>query len=214
MQFHIFILFRFLCKKRCSKAVFRVLDEKSTHKHVLRRQMTEIGNLTSWPQMTLTSEKVNSGSGRFLDMCMSQTRIMSIGRLLMRLFSAFCGGKALNGNVKHFVWPDLTCDLTGDSGTPGQIFPLHLKDLVQGSPLPVDFFPPRLLVTEIGGGGGGYGPPAEGRGRTRPSRARVKSHDPTWWPDLTPTIFYISCKIAQWKSMPSLVPLLLSVSEV
>ena len=39
---------------------FRVLDEKPTHKHVLRRQMTEIGNLTSWPQMTLTSEKVTS----------------------------------------------------------------------------------------------------------------------------------------------------------
>ena len=30
------------------------------------------------------------------------------------LFSAFCGGKALNGNVKHFVF-DLTCDVTGDS---------------------------------------------------------------------------------------------------
>ena len=61
MHFHIFILFRFLCNKRCSKVIFRVLDEKPTHKHVLRRQMTEIGNLTSWPQMTLTSEKVTSG---------------------------------------------------------------------------------------------------------------------------------------------------------
>ena len=38
---------------------------------------------------------------------------MSIHRLLMCLFSAFCGGKALNGNVKHFVF-DLTCDVTGD----------------------------------------------------------------------------------------------------
>ena len=44
---------------------------------------------------------------------MSQTRIMSIHRLLMRLFPAFCLGKALNGNVKHFVF-DLTCDVTGD----------------------------------------------------------------------------------------------------
>ena len=43
---------------------------------------------------------------------------MSIHRLLMRLFSAFCGGKALNGNVKHFVF-DLTCDVTGD---PGKVF--------------------------------------------------------------------------------------------
>ena len=38
---------------------------------------------------------------------------MSIHKLLMRLFPAFCGGKALNGNVKHFVF-DLTCDVTGD----------------------------------------------------------------------------------------------------
>ena len=38
---------------------------------------------------------------------------MSIHRILMRLHSAFCGGKALNGNVKHFVF-DLTCDVIGD----------------------------------------------------------------------------------------------------
>ena len=49
---------------------------------------------------------------------MSETRIMSIHRLLIRLFSAFCGEKALNGNVKHFVF-DLICDVTGD---PGKIF--------------------------------------------------------------------------------------------
>ena len=61
MHFHIFILFRFLCNKRCSKVIFRVLDEKPTHKHVLRCQMTEIGNLTSRPQVTLTSEKITSG---------------------------------------------------------------------------------------------------------------------------------------------------------
>ena len=29
---------------KCSKVIFRVLDEKPTHKHVLRRQITEIGN--------------------------------------------------------------------------------------------------------------------------------------------------------------------------
>ena len=44
---------------------------------------------------------------------MSQNRITSIHRLLMRLFPAFCLGKALNGNVKHFVF-DLTFDVTGD----------------------------------------------------------------------------------------------------
>ena len=111
MQFHIFILFRFLCNKRYSKIIFRVRDEKPTHKHVLRLQMTEIGNLTSWPQMTLTSEKFTSGWERCLDI--TQTRIISIHRLLMRLLSVFCGGKALNGNAKHFVF-DLTCDVIGD----------------------------------------------------------------------------------------------------
>ena len=38
---------------------------------------------------------------------------MSIHRLLKRLFSVFCGGKALNGNVIHFVF-DLTCYITGE----------------------------------------------------------------------------------------------------
>ena len=78
----------------------------------------------------------------------------------MRLFSTFCGGNALNGNVKHFVF-DLTCDVTDD---PGSNFQLHLKDLVQDSPLSF-IFPPLLLVTELAGGR--YAPPpAEGRGRT------------------------------------------------
>ena len=31
MQFHIVILFRFLCNKRCFKDIFRVLDEKTTN---------------------------------------------------------------------------------------------------------------------------------------------------------------------------------------
>ena len=47
MQLDIFILFRFLCNKQCSKVIFRFLDEKPTHKHVLRRQIAEIVNLTS-----------------------------------------------------------------------------------------------------------------------------------------------------------------------
>ena len=34
MHFHIFILFQFLCNKRCSKVIFRFLDEKPTHEHV------------------------------------------------------------------------------------------------------------------------------------------------------------------------------------
>ena len=47
MNFNLFILFRFLCNKRCSKVIFRTLDKKPTHKHGLRRHMTEIGKLTS-----------------------------------------------------------------------------------------------------------------------------------------------------------------------
>ena len=62
---------------------------------------------------------------------------MSIHRLLMRLFPAFCGGKALNGNVIHFVF-DLACGVTGDPGV--NFFQLHMKDLVQTSPLPFEFF--------------------------------------------------------------------------
>ena len=135
MQLHIFILFLFLCNKRCSKAIFRVLDETPNYKHVLRRQLTEIGNLTSWPQMTLTSEKVTSGLGRCLDM--SQTRIMSIHRLLIRLFSEFCEGKAINGKCQTFcVWPDMW----RHRWPQGQIFKLYPKDLVQACPLPVEFF--------------------------------------------------------------------------
>ena len=44
---------------------------------------------------------------------MSQTRIMSIHVLLVRLLSAFREGKTLNGNVQQFVF-GLTCDVKGD----------------------------------------------------------------------------------------------------
>ena len=74
-------------------------------------------------------------------------------------------------NVKHFVF-DLTCDITGDLEV--KFFELYLKDLVQAFRLPFEFSP-RLLASEKDGGGGATPPPppAEGRGRTRPSRARV-----------------------------------------
>ena len=54
----------------------------------------------------------------------------------MRLFSAFFGGKAINGNVTFCVWPDLWRHRWHQ----GQIFQLHLKDLVQDSLLPFEFF--------------------------------------------------------------------------
>ena len=91
---------------------------------------------------------------------------MLIHRLLRRLFPAFCGGKALNGNVKHFVF-DLTCDVTGDPGIKFLSFiwkmssrPLHYRLNFSTTP----------LVSEIDGGplrpppppqqrvGGGLGP--------------------------------------------------------
>ena len=102
---------------------------------------------------------------------MSQTRIMSIHRLLMRLFPAFCLGKALNGNVKHFVF-DLTCDVTGDLEVKFLNFiwkissrPFHCR---------LNFFPTSVGFRDRWGGRYGPPPPAEGRVRTRPSRARVK----------------------------------------
>ena len=170
MYFQIFIILRFLCNKRCSKVIFRVLDEKPTHKHVLRRQMTEIGNLTSWPQMTLTSEKVTSGWGWCSDV--SQTRIMSIHRLLVRLFSEFCEGNAINGKCQTFcVWPDLW----RHRWPRDQIFKLYLKALVQAFPLPFfEFFPYVCWFPRYMGGPIRPPPPAKGRVRTRPSRARVK----------------------------------------
>ena len=86
---------------------------------------------------------------------MSQIRIMSIHRLLMRLFPAFCGRKTLNGNVKHFVF-DLTCDFTGDLEV--KFFKLYLKDLVQAFPLPFEFFPTSVCFRDRWGGGGRYAP--------------------------------------------------------
>ena len=100
---------------------------------------------------------------------------MSIHRLLMRLFPAFCLGKALNGNVKHFVF-DLTCDVTGDL----EVKFLNFIWKISSRP-----FYCRLNFSSTSVGfrdrwGGEIRPPppppAEGRVRTRPSRARVKFH--------------------------------------
>ena len=103
---------------------------------------------------------------------MSQTRIMSIHRLLMRLFSE-CGGKAINGKCQTFcVWPDLW----RHRWPRGQIFKLCLKDLVQASPLPVEFLRHLFWLSRYMGVLRPP-PPAEGRGRTRPSRARAGKQD-------------------------------------
>ena len=109
---------------------------------------------------------------------MSQTRIMSIHMLLMRLLSAFCGGKALNVNVKHFVF-DLTCDVTAD---PGFIFLTSSERYRPGLSIAVRTFPPRLFVTEIDGGGAlrlpqqsagvGLGPAGRGLMTTRGKKCR------------------------------------------
>ena len=105
---------------------------------------------------------------------------MSIHRLLMRSFSEFCGGMALNVNVKHFAWPDLW----RYRWPRGKIFSTSSEKSRPGIFISDWIFPPRLLVTEIvwrGRNGTPPPPPAEGRGRTRPSRARVncRSDDAT-----------------------------------
>ena len=56
--------------------------------------------------------------------------------LTVRVMRNALTGRGLNGNVKYFV-SDLACDVTGDRG---EIFKLYLKDLVQASPLPAEFF--------------------------------------------------------------------------
>ena len=99
---------------------------------------------------------------------------MSIHRLLMRLFPAFCLGKALNGNVKHFLF-DLTCDVTGDLEVKFSNFiwkissrPFHCR---------LNFSPTSVGFRDRWGGPirpPPPPPPAEGRVRARPSRARVK----------------------------------------
>ena len=110
MHFHIFILFRFLCNKRCSKVIFRVLDEKPTHKHVLRRQMTEIGNLTSWPQMTLTSEKGHLGLKTMLSYVTDPNHVDSSAAYAFILGILRRKGNKWKMSVTVF---DLTCDVTG-----------------------------------------------------------------------------------------------------
>ena len=105
---------RFLCNKRCFRVIFRVLDEKPTHKHVPITTPNDRNRQFDFVTSDdLDLRKGHHGRWRCLDM--SQIRIMSIHRLLMRLFPAFCLGKALNGNVKHFVF-DLACDVTADPG--------------------------------------------------------------------------------------------------
>ena len=107
MHFHIFILFRFLCNKRCSRVIFCVLDEKPTHKHVLRRQMTEIGNLTSWPQMTLTSEKFTSGSPQTMFRYVTYPNHVD-SSAAYAFTSGILRRKGITWKCQTFcVWPDL-----------------------------------------------------------------------------------------------------------
>ena len=146
MHFHKFILFRFLCNKWCSKVIFRIPDEKPTHKHVLRRQMTEIGNpfrdlWWPWPQY-----RSHRATEQGLDM--SQTRILSIHSLIMRLLSAFFGENPINGNVTFCVWPDLW----RHRWHRGQLFSTSSERSRPGLSIAVWIFPSLLLVTEIDGG--------------------------------------------------------------
>ena len=133
---------------------------------------------------------------------------MSIDRLLMRLFSAFCGGKALNWNVQHFVWPDLWRHRWPRVKFFSCIWMISSRALHSQ----LNFSATSIGYRDRWGSatapqqraGVGLGP--AGRRWSR----MIRPGDLTW----LPTIFHVTCKIAQWKSMPSLVTLLLSVSEV
>ena len=120
---------------------------------------------------------------------MSQTRIMSIHRLLMCLFLAFCLGKALNGNVKHFVF-DLTFDVTGDL----EVKFLNLIWNISSRPFHcrLNFSPTSVGFRDRWGGR--YGPPPQqrvgsglgpaGRGLTLASGRGV---------DATPPWVFLNC---------------------
>ena len=57
-KYHAFPYIHFIpisMQQKMFKVIFRILDEKSSHIHILRRQITEIGNLPRdlwwpWPQ--------------------------------------------------------------------------------------------------------------------------------------------------------------------
>ena len=93
---------------------------------------------------------------------MSKTSMMSIHILLMRLFPAFCGGKALKWKCQTFclTWP-VTSQVT-----PGSNFSTISERSRPGLSFAVWIFPPRLLVSEIDGGRYRSPPPAKGTGRT------------------------------------------------
>ena len=87
----------------------RALDEKLTHEHLLRRQMTKIANLTPWPRMTLTWPKVTMGLGCCFEV--SETQIMPICGHYLRLRSTFLATKPSAGtsvkmlNILSLTWP-------------------------------------------------------------------------------------------------------------
>ena len=169
MHFHIFILFRFLCNKRCSKFIFRVLDEKPTHKHVLRRQMTEIGNFDLVTSDDLDLRKGHLGLRTMLRYVTDPNHVDSSAAY------AFIPGILLRKGIKwkcqtFCVWPDLW----RHRWPRGQIFKPLSERSRPGLSIAVWIFPLRLLVSRDRWGADTPPPPAEGRVRTRPSRARVK----------------------------------------
>ena len=95
LHFHIFILFRFLCSKRCSKAIFR--RSRRIRRPAYTCIMTQNDRNRQFDLETgtaggLTSEEVNSAKDwRYVT---DPNHVDS--SVLMRLFPAFCLGKALN----------------------------------------------------------------------------------------------------------------------
>ena len=172
MHFHISILFRFLCNKRCSKVIFRVLDEKN--QPINMYYDAKWPKSASWPRdfRWPWPQKRSPLATDDAQICHRPESCRFIGCLCV--YSRHLRRKGIKWKCQTFcVWPDLW----RHRWPRGQIFKLYLKDLVQAFPLPFEFSP-RLLVSEIDGGPlrpPPPPPPAEGRGRTRPSRARVKA---------------------------------------
>ena len=102
----------------------------------------------------------------------------------------FAEKKALNGNVKHFVWSDVW----RHRWPRGQIFNFIWKISSKALHCRLNSPPPPTCIDyrDIREGPLRPPPPAEGRGRTRPSRAPFRRGEGGIWPISSIPLSYIS----------------------
>ena len=114
MHFQIFVIFRFLCNKRCSKVIFRLLDENRPINMYYNAKWPKSATWPRdlrwpWPQKRSPRAKDDAQMCQRPESCRF--------RLLMRLFSEFCGGKGNKwkmSNILCLTWP-VTSQVTSRS---------------------------------------------------------------------------------------------------